>query len=248
RQRWFWAGLATVLGALLVTGLVLGRGPQPAVALAAGEEGGEESGTITVSGQATVRVVPDTASLSLGVQAQAATAAEAMAECSQTMNRVVSAVISAGVPRENVQTTNISLSPQYEYDEKGSGPRVVGYQASSQVAVTWNKLDRVGSLIDAAVKAGANLVYGISFSLADPKPVYLQAVGEAVRDARAKADALAAAAGVRVGSVKKMSLDSYWPGPVIMREAKAQDLAAALPVEPGMIELQVTVHVEYGIR
>lgn len=241
------AGLAVVL---LVAGVALGRGLPPGVALAAaGETGsdGQGGGTISVTGQARVKAVPDTATITLGVQSQAAGAAEAMDKTSAAMNRVIAAVISAGVPRANIQTTNISLYPQYEYDKNGSNGRIVGYQASNQISCTWNKLDKIGDLIDAAVQAGANNVYGISFNVADSKPLYLEAVAEAVRDARAKADALAAAAGVRVGGVKNMNLDSYFSGPFLLK-SEAAGAGMAAPVEPGTVEVQVTVRVEYGIE
>ncbi len=248
RRSWFPAGALALAGLVLAAGVALGRGAGPGVALAAeGETGGEAGGVIAVTGQATVKATPDTANLSLGVVAQAASAGEAMDQCSAAMNRVVNAVVTAGVPRANVQTTGINLYPQYEYDDKGGPGRIVGYQAQNQITLTWNQIGKIGDLIDAAVKAGANTVYGIGFSVADTRSLYLEAIGEAVRDAKAKADALAGAAGCRIGAVKNMSLDSYVGGPVVMR-AMADAAGAAPPVEPGTVEIQVNVRVEYGIQ
>lgn len=248
RKSWALAGIVALAGLLVVAGIAAGRALGPGVALAAGADAGgaADGGAIAVTGQATIKATPDTAAISLGVQAQAATAGEAMDECSAAMTRVINAVVTAGVPRTNVQTSNVSLYPQYDYGKEGSTGKIVGYQASNQVKVTWNKLDKIGDLIDAAVKAGANSVTGISFTVADSRALYLEAVGEAVRDARAKADALAGAAGVKVGVVKNMSLDTYFSGPVIMKEMAAGS-GAAPPIEPGTVEMQVNVRVEYGI-
>ncbi len=247
RKPWS-LGILILAGLVLVAGIWAGRGFLPGVALAAdGESGGVSGGTIAVTGQATIKAKPDTVTLSLGVQSQAATAGEAMDQCSAAMARVIGALAGAGVPKANIQTSNISLNPQYDWSKDGSPGKIVGNQASNQVSVTWNQLDKVGDLIDAAVKAGANSVNGISFSLADQRALYLQAVGEAVKDARAKADALAQAAGCRVGAVKNTSLDSYVSGPIIMKDMVA-GAGMAAPVEPGTVEMQVNVRVEYGIQ
>jgi len=247
RTKWV-AGAALALAVLLIAGLLLGRGVGRALA-AGGETGSTgDAGSIAVTGQATIKARPDTVGVTLGVETYGDTATEAASQCSTVMNRVIAAIAGAGVPRENIQTANLSLWPQYDYSEgKGYG-RITGYQASNQITLSWNKLDKIGEVIDKAIQAGANRVSGISFSLADSRALYLEAVGEAVRDARAKADALAAAAGVRVGGVKNMSLDSYFSGPIVMQEALADVTGAgAPPVEPGQVEMQVTVRVEYGI-
>jgi len=248
RKPWILTGILVLAGLTLLAGVAAGRGLGPGVALAAGgEAGAADGGTISVTGQATIKATPDTVTVSLGVVAQASTAGEAMDQCSAAMTRIINSIATAGVPRANIQTSNVSLYPQYQYDENGSNGRIVGYQAGNQVTCSWNKLDKVGDLIDAAVKAGANSVNGVSFSLADSRALYLEAIGEAVRDAKAKADVLAGAAGVRVGVVKNMSLDSYFAGPVIMKDS-AMGLGMAVPIEPGMVEMQVNVRVEYGIE
>ncbi len=242
-------GAAVLAGVLVVAGLAATHAFGPGVALAAGAEGtgADATGSISVTGQATIKAAPDTAALSLGVQTQAATAGEAMDECSAAMTRVINAIVQAGVPRANIQTSNVSLYPQYDYSKEGSQGKIIGYQASNQVSVTWNQLGKVGDLIDAAVKAGANSVGGISFSVADTRSLYLEAISEAVRDAKAKADALAAAAGVKAGVVKNMSLNSYYSGPIVTRDLAA-GASASVPVEPGTVEMQVNVSVEYGIE
>lgn len=248
RKRWLFASVAALAVLLLGVGLVAGRGLSPTVAQAAdGSTGAAEGGSISVSGQATIKATPDTVSLSLGVQTQAATAGDAMDQCSAAMVRVINAVVGAGVPRANVQTSNVSLYPQYDYSKEGSPGQIIGYQASNQVSLTWTNLEKVGDLIDAAVKAGANNVMGINFTVADTRELYLEAIGAAVRDAKAKADALAGAAGVSVGPVKNMSLDSYVSGPIIMKDLAAR-APAAVPIEPGTVEMQVNVRVEYGIE
>lgn len=246
RRPTLYAGALALAVLVAIAGVLVARGLGPGVALAA--DGTDAStGSISVNGQATIKAAPDTATITFGVQAQASNAADAMAQCTSAMNRVIATIISSGVPRANIQTTNVNLYPQYEYQERGPG-RIVGYQASNQVSCTWTQLDKIGDLIDDAVQAGANNVYGITFSVADSKALYLEAIAEAVRDARAKAEALAAAAGCRVGSVKNMSLESYVPGPVVLERGMAAAAGSSVPVEPGMVEMVVYVRVEYGIQ
>lgn len=238
--------LATLaLGAALVFAVLAGHGFGSQASAA---DPVDQTGSISVNGQATLKVDPDTVSLSLGVIAQAATASEAMNSCSAKMDKVISAVKSAGVPAANIQTSNISLGPIYKYDPNGSDPVITGYQAQNQVSVTWKEIGKVGALIDAAVQAGANNAYGIAFTASDASSHYLEALAAAVRDARAKADALAAAAGCRVGKVKSLSCDSYSPGPVYRQEMKLASDALPAPIEPGQVDIQVNVSVVYGIE
>jgi len=241
-------GGVLALAVVLVVGVIAaGGGSLGDTALAAGDEPGDGTGSISVTGEATIKARPDTVTITLGVQEDAVTAGEAMDRCSAALNRVVAAILDAGVPRADVQTSNLNLWPRYDYGEKGRG-EIIGYRASNQVTLTWDRLDKIGDLIDAAVRAGANTVSGLSFSLADSEALYLEAVAEAVRDARQKAEVMAAAAGVDVGRVKNMSLDSHYSGPIVMREGLGGDMAASVPVEPGQVEMRVTVRVEYGIQ
>lgn len=250
RKNWLVIVSLVIVGLLVVVGAALANGLVPGVALASdGGTGADGSGgSISVTGMATIKARPDTVNLSLGVEALGPTAGEAVSQCSTAMNRVINALAAAGVPRANIQTSNLSLWPEYEYAEKGGTTRIIGYRASNQVNVTWNQLDKVGDLIDKAVQAGANTVRGISFSLADSRSLYLDAVGEAVRDAKTKADALASAAGVKVSEVRNMSLDSYFSGPIVTRDMGMGAPSAMPPVEPGQVEMQVTVRIEYGIQ
>lgn len=243
-------GVTLALVVLVVGGMFLGQVLPGGRALATGGETGAapDAGSISVTGEAVIKARPDTVNVTLGVESHGDTAAAAAGACTQAMNRVVSSLVAMGVPRDNIQTSNISLWPQYDYSREKEPAQVVGYRASNQVTLSWNRLDKVGELIDKAIAAGANTISGLSFTLADSRELYLEAVAAAVRDARTKADALAGAAGVSVGGVKNMSLHSYSGGPIVMREA--MDLAggaASVPVEPGQVEMRVTVNVEYGI-
>lgn len=255
RKTWTAVGASVLAVALLASGIALGRGLPGGGAMAAGGEddasgAGGSGGTISVTGRATVKAPPDTVSLTLGVEAQASEAGEASGRCASVMDRVVAALITAGVPRDNIQTAHLHLWPQYDHSEGGKG-RIVGYRASNQVRLSWTELDKVGDLIDRAVEAGANTISGLSFSLADPEALYLEAVAEAVRDARAKAEALAAAAGVRVGAVKDMDLHPDFVGPVGLYVSVREGYGTGAPpppVEPGMVEIHVTVSVQYSIE
>ena len=161
--------------------------------------------TLTVNGTGEVRAVPDQAPLSTGVVTQAATAAAALAANSRAMNAVFDTLKRAGIAEKNIQTSNFSVSPQYGNPKPGGAQRITGYQVSNTVTVTVIGLDKIGPAIDALVAAGSNQIDGPTFSLADPKPLLAKAREEAVKDATARAQTLAAAAGVTLGPIISIS-------------------------------------------
>jgi uncharacterized protein YggE len=216
----------------------------------AGAGGGEQAGasaaqassarTVTVSGSGSVAAVPTRAAFSFGVVAQGRTASLALAANAGEMRKVVAALRAAGVARKDIQTAAVSLSPRYSRD----GEEILGYTASNTVSATVRGVERAGSVIDAAVQAGANQVLGPLFTRADEAALYRRALRAAVADARAKAQALAAAAGLRLGPVRSL-VEGSGPIPVSDRPAKA---AEATPIEPGTQTIQATVTVELALR
>jgi uncharacterized protein YggE len=205
-------------------------------------EGGADR-TVTVSGSATVRAMPDEAVVSLGVQTEAEDADAAMNQNATRMAAVIRAILDAGVPREDVATTNVSLYPSYGSD----GTAVTGYVAGNQVDATVRDLRDVGRLIDSAVDAGANSVNGIAFGLSDDSEGLDEALRGAVDDARDKAEVLADAAGSGLGRVVSITeTASGFPPPVYYDEAAAAD-GGATPVIPPEVETQVSVTVTWSL-
>ena len=158
--------------------------------------GGKPTRTITVTSTATVKVTPDEAVVDPGVRSESAAGADAIAQNAKTMQAVLNALGSAGIANKDVQTTNVSLEQHTENRGKPDEQRV--FVASNSVQAVIHDLSTVGSVIDAAVGAGADSVNDIRFQLANPHEVRTDALHQAVTGARAKADALADAAGARV--------------------------------------------------
>ena len=202
--------------------------------------------TITVSASGKVTVVPDVARVDLGVTITRPTVKAARADAAATMTAIIAAIKALGVADADLQTTNISLYPQYD---NGSTAKVVGYQISEQLEVTVRDLDKAGDVVDAATAKGATNVNGISFDLADPVKSLNDARAAAVAAARVSAQAMAAAGQVTLGSV--VSITDATPSTPIYygfgakSAAPAADLAT--PVQPGTQDLSATVTVIFAI-
>ena len=158
---------------------------------------------LTVSGSGEVKAAPDRAELSTGVVTRERSAAAALAGNARAMNAVFDTLKRAGIAEKDIQTSNFQVSPQYSAEKPGTNApqRIVGYEVSDTVNVTVEGLDKLGPTIDALVAAGSNQIEGPSFSIADPKPLLAKAREEAVKDAVARAQAYASAAGVTLGPV-----------------------------------------------
>jgi uncharacterized protein YggE len=157
------------------------------------------SRTITVTGSADVKAVPDQALVQLGVTTRATTAQAAMAQNNAAMNQVVAALKQLGIPDANIQTSSVSLNPIYNQpppQNPNLPPQLAGFEASNLVSVQLNDLTKLGPAIDAGVAAGANQIQGISFQLSNQQPFQLTALEQAGTQARAKAQALATSLGV----------------------------------------------------
>jgi len=200
---------AIAIGALVIAGpLVSAWRPAQPVAAADGPTPG-----ITVSGIGRVTLKPDLATLSVGVQVQAASASKAQSQASSAMNAVIDAVKALGIAGDDLTTQWVSLDPVYDYNVNGTQPKVIGYRASQNLSVKVRDIAKTGDVIDAAVGAGANQVSGITFSVADPAAATAQARTAAVADAKARAQALASAAGVSLGAPTTITETSS-PAPV----------------------------------
>jgi hypothetical protein len=202
---------------------------------------------ITVTGTGTVEAVPDIATLSIGVTTQGETAAEALSANSAALDAVMARLTAAGIEARDMQTSNLSLNPNWTgYDSSSvSGPTIAGYVATNMLTIRVRALDGLGAVLDAAVADGANTLNGLTFGLADPEPTLNAARQEAVADARARAELLAAAAGVKLGRVLSISEGSAPTDPVPMFRAEAS--AAPVPVAGGELGLSANVTIFYQI-
>jgi uncharacterized protein YggE len=228
--------IAALAALVLVAAALAGAGrPEPAQ----GQAEQQTDDVITVNGSGAVATVPDRAELLFGVVSQAATARAALSANTTAGRRVVDALRGAGIAAADLQTQQIALSPRY--NERGND--IVGYTAHTSVSAGLRDLDRAGVVIDAAVTAGANTVDGPSLTRSDQTELYRTALRNAVADARAKAQALAAAGSVRLGDVVSIIEAGSAPVPVAERAAAAD----APQIEPGTQRIEAMVTVTFAI-
>ena len=233
--------LATLLAAFAMT-----AAPATALAQAAPASDGT---LLSVSSRAEARKGPDIATFSAGVVTQAADGNAALRQNAEQMNRVLAAIKAAGVADKDVQTSGISLNPQYRYEEN-QPPRITGYQASNTVNVKLREVAKMGKVLDALVASGANQVNGPSFGIDDPEPLYDRARLDALKAARARAETYAGALGVRVRRIVSISEGgASFPRPMPMMMAMAADgmRAKETSVSPGESTLSVNLDVVFEL-
>ncbi|MCF8508142.1 MAG: SIMPL domain-containing protein [Hyphomonadaceae bacterium] len=203
--------------------------------------------TITLMGRGSIEQPPDVAMINVGVQVEAKTAAEAMAQQATNMNGVFAAVKAAGIADRDMQTGNMSLNPVYEYPNNAR-PRLTGYQASNSITIKVRKLDTLGKTLDAVVKGGGNTINGISFSVDQPDKFQNEARVEAIKDAAAKAELYAQAVGYKVKRIVTISEQEFYPQPPMPVMMRMQDMAAeATPIAAGEVSLVQTVNVVFEL-
>jgi uncharacterized protein len=201
-----------------------------------------DTSTVTVTGNGTVTAVPDQASFSFTVQTKGSTAAAALDKNGTDTSAVIAAVEATGVDKSDIQTQQVSLDPVTSND----GTKILGYTASNTIAVSNLPIGKSGSVVDAAVAAGATDVSGPTLSLSSQDALYAQALKAAVTDAKSKAQVLAGAAGHNVGDVVTIVEGSTAPTPVPFAEGAAAS-AAKTPVEAGTQQIQASVTVTYAL-
>jgi uncharacterized protein YggE len=198
---------------------------------------------ITVNASGNVETAPDKAALELGVATRAANAKEALAQNAERLRGVIDALRRAGVAKDDLQTSNVSLWPQHTND----GTTITGYQAQNTVSAELDVAE-AGNAIDAAVAAGANVVNGPSLSVGDRDALYRKALKNAVEAARAKAEAIAQAAGVEVGPVTAVvESPGYGEPPSMPYAMRAVDALESTPIEPGKQAIEATVTVTFAL-
>jgi uncharacterized protein YggE len=197
---------------------------------------------VTVTGEATVAVAPDTAVIRVGVTSAAKTAREASDANGKQMTAVLAAIKDAGIAARDIQTSRLSLQPQYDPNRSGTA-RLLGFQATNQITVNIRDIDKLAGIIDQAIAAGANEMSGLEFVVSEQSKLLDQARDDAIADARRKAERYAKAAGVKLGAVTSISEEGSSPPPRLMQAMRA----GAAPVAPGEQTLRAVVTVSYEI-
>jgi uncharacterized protein len=197
---------------------------------------------ISVTGTGVTEIAPDLATLSIGVTTQGETAAAALSANNDALSAVMARLTTAGIEARDMQTSNLSINPNWTgYDS--STPTISGYVAMNMLTIRVRALDSLGAVMDAAVADGANTVNGLTFGLADPEPAVNAAREEAVADARARAEHLAAAAGVALGRILTISETGGGMDPMPVFRAEA----SAVPVAGGELGISTSVTMTFEI-
>ncbi len=207
---------------------------------------------ISVTGTGRVKLSPDRVRFTVGVETTAATPSEALAQNNRSVENVIAALKKAGAKSEEIQTSNFSIYPQFEYVENRR-PRIIGYQVVNSVTVVRESTADAGKLLQAAVDAGVNQASGLTFFVADETRARQEGLRKAFADARAKAETLASAAGRTLGRAVAITEGSgqapiYPPQPYAAKAMMAEARDASVPVEQGQQELAFTVSVVFEMR
>jgi hypothetical protein len=209
--------------------------------------------TLSITATGDVTRAPDIAYINAGVQNEAKTAKEAMAANARNMAGVMKALKASGIADKDVQTSNFSLSPRYDYvkDSETTGRQILaGYTVSNQVTAKVSKLDKLGATLDALVSAGGNTVSDIRFALDNDKPSQDEARRLAIQAAVQRASLYAEAAGYKVARIVSIneSFQSYDPQPkVMMARAMVAD-AAPTPIASGELTFSASVTVLFELK
>jgi uncharacterized protein YggE len=242
------AGLILVIGIIGLTGCEQGAATQGEITnlnLNSQQQG------IWVNGEGKVSAVPDIATLSLGIEAEETSVAEAQAQASEAMDKVMNALKDNGLAEKDIQTQYFNIYQVTKWDPETQEQVVTGYRVTNMVTAKIRNIDKVGTIIDAVVAAGGDLtrINSIDFSIDDPSTYYEEARKEAMADAETKANQLAELAGIILGKPTYISESSNSPL-VVSRtgsEVKAAE-AAETPISPGELEININIQIAYEIK
>jgi len=205
-------------------------------------------------GEGRIEATPDQLQLRLGVITEASDAEQALAENTQRMNAVMQMLAETGIAGDEMKTSQFQIGPEWSLPPRPTPAnwqrQIVGYRVSNELLIKTGRVELAGRLLAVAQQAGANQIGGLQFTLADPETYRLQAIALATAQAARKALTLAQAAGVKLGAVQSLSLDSSSgvPGPQVMMAEARLASADSVPVAEGKIEVSATVSMVYRLE
>lgn len=247
-QKRNWVTIAVVTVLMLTLAMALSTWQKP-LSVQAAEEASDKK-TISVQGSGEIIVEPDVAYLNLGVLSKAKTAEEAQsanAAAFEKINQVLAKDFK--LTDKDIKTVGFNVHPEYSYHEEKERT-ITGYAATHSIQVTYRDLERIGELLDAVSKAGANQVNGVNFAVEDTSSIELEAMKKAMKNAREKAEVLAAAEGQTVKEVIQITNNSYTSGPIYsngggyMMDMAAKE-SASTSINTGEVTVTAQVSVTY---
>jgi len=218
---------------------------------------GEGNSTISVSGTGIIKTEPNQAKVYLGVETQSGNVTEALEENSLKMQSIIKAIKKLGIPKDSIETTYFSVYPIRDYEK--SGEDIIGYRASNEITVELHDLDKIGTVIEEAMNAGANKVRRIEFGLTEDKKreVKNEALKEACKDARTKADAIASGLGLKITRIATARESGTYVAPYraevfggeyAMPVPTPAPKAISPPIELKEVKVSATIDITYECR
>ncbi|MHB1007085.1 MAG: SIMPL domain-containing protein [Chloroflexota bacterium] len=252
--------LAGVLGVAVAAALIAGCAGTAQVPTAAAQSAPLNG--ISVTGTGTAVAVPDVAYINLGVQTNGATAKAAMDSNATQMKQVVDKIKALGIADRDIQTSGVNVMPIYRQQtmqpvqpmqpiqptEPNGVPQITGYQASNSVRVTINDVSKAGEILDGVVSVGANNVSGIQFGIKDDTKLRQQALTEAAKSAKPKAQAIADALGVKITSVASVQEQGFGGAVPMAAASIAMGKGDSTPVMPGELTVTANVTITYNFQ
>lgn len=204
-------------------------------------------GTVTVSGVAKVSGAPDVAEVSAGLYSEGSDVASVQKENTRKMNAIIDSLKSSGIAERDLQTSNYSISPRFDY--RDGRQNLSGYSVSQQVRIRIRNLDQIGSVLTRVAQLGANQVGGVTFTIDDPDRLTAEAREKAIKDAREKADVLAKSLGVEIVRVVNFSESGgSQPMPLLYRSEAAPIAAQDVQIEAGTLDVTSNVSLTFEIH
>ena len=205
--------------------------------------------TINVSGTGQVTIKPDIAYINIGVHTENASASDAVVQNNTNAQAVIDALKAAGVAADDLQTTNFNIYPNNVTGPDGKTTSTT-YVVDNTVYVKVRDLSKLGAILDASVKAGANNVNSIQFDLVDKSKALSDARAAAVKNAQTEAQELASAAGVTLGDIQNINYNENTPSPIFYAKGAAAGMAvdSSVPVSAGTLDISVNVSITYEIK
>lgn len=204
---------------------------------------------LLVSGTAVISVNPDRATINIGFYAEDPDLLKAQADTTAATERIIQGVTALGVESQDIVTSNFSIGPVYNYNS--DRPTIAGYRVENMFTITVKDISKVAQVMNAALEAGANQSYGISFSTSKNGEVYREALKEAIKVAQLKAEAMADATGMkltRLIEVKEVQQNYYAPMAYNVRLESAKDTAGmGDTIMSGALEITANVELSYRL-
>ncbi len=240
--------MKTLMAATLMLGTILTAAPAAAQQSTITQTIAGTRLDVTATGEVTR--VPDVAIITAGVVSRSTTASGALQDSADRMSRVLAALKRAGVEERDVQTSNVSLNPEYRYPENQS-PQLVGYTASNSVSIRFRDIRNSGKILDALVGQGANQINGPTLTVDKPEAALDEARAKAIAIGRARAELYARSLGLRVVRVVSVNESGGYappppPMPVAMYARAERD--ASTSIQPGEQKLQVSLAMTFELQ